>query len=369
MNTQPGTGRQRGLSIPTLRVLQTWTRRVLVIALYALAFSILTSLFVPLAVAAAAFDLVRGQPWTITRALAFFVWYLACELVGVATSLLIWIVSGVWAGGDRDRFLRWNYWLQGSWARLLGRGAFRIFGIRLEVHGSGHLSGERPVLVFVRHASVADTILAALLISIPYGVRLRYVLKRELLWDPCLDIVGNRLPNVFVVRDSAQTEREVAAVANLARGLEAHDGVLIYPEGTRFSPSKKARIADKLREQGREEAAAEAEALRHVLRPRSGGPLALLEVAPQADVIFLAHTGFEGSASFDRFFNGGLIERTVQAELRVVKAGDIPKSDEARRAWLMANWRQVDEFIEQHQGATGPSPAPRLGKGAERAKS
>ena len=332
--------------------LTNWTRRILVIALYAAMLSTLTSFFVPLAIAAAAFDFVRGQPWTLTRTLVFFVWYLACELAGVMACLAIWVASGVWAGGDRDRFLRWNFALQRCWARMLGRGGFRILDIRVEVHDGGYRFGYAPVLVFVRHASTADTILAALLISVPLGIRLRYVLKRELLWDPCLDIVGNRLPNVFVRRDSAETGREVAAVAALARGLGPGEGVLIYPEGTRFSPLKKARIIAKLREQGRENAAAEAEALRHVLRPRSGGPMALLDAAPQADVVFLAHTGFEGSASFDRFFNGGLIGKTVQAELRAVKAAEVPKDSEARRAWMMDNWRQVDDFIERHQPAT-----------------
>ena len=66
-------------------------------------------------------------------------------------------------------------------------------------------------------------------------------------------------------------------------------------------------------------------------------------------MIFLAHTGFEGSASFDRFFNGGLIGKTVHAELRAVKAADVPKDTQARRAWLLANWRLVDEFIERHR--------------------
>jgi 1-acyl-sn-glycerol-3-phosphate acyltransferase len=336
----------------------TWTRRLLVIALYGAALSTLATFFLPLVGLAAAYDFVRGQPWTIVRTLIFFVWYLACELVGVAASLVLWIASGVWAGGDRERFLGWNYSLQHWWARMLGRGGFRIFDIRLapvepfvEAADGRRLPyrfGERPVLVFVRHASTADTILAAVLVSVPYGTRLRYVLKRELLWDPCLDIVGNRLPNVFVRRDSASTEREVAAVAALAHGLGRDDGVLIYPEGTRFSPSKKERIVAKLKEQAREEDAAEAEALRHVLRPRSGGPQALLEAAPEADVVFLAHTGFEGSASFDRFFNGGLIGKTVHAEIRVVRAADVPKAAEQRRAWMMEQWRRVDGFIDAH---------------------
>lgn len=338
--------------------LKTWSRRLLMIAVHATAFCTLTAAFVPLALVTAAFDLAKGQPWTLTRTLAFFVWYFACELVGVAVSLLLWIVDLVWAGTDRSRFVDWNFTLQHWWARFLGRGAFRIFGIRVapvepyvELPDGGRAPyrfGGNPVIVFVRHASTADTILTAVLVSVPYGTKLRYVLKRELLWDPCLDIVGNRIPNVFVRRDSAQTEREVAAVAALADDLGPNDGVLIYPEGTRFSASKKARIVEKLREQGREEAAREAEALRHVLRPRSGGPLALLERAPQADVVFLAHTGFEGSASFDRFFNGGLIGRTVHADIRVVKAVDVPKTAETRRAWMMEQWRRVDDFIDRH---------------------
>ncbi|MFN2426158.1 MAG: lysophospholipid acyltransferase family protein [Candidatus Binatia bacterium] len=335
----------------------TATRRILALALYAGAFTVLAWFIVPLLIAVATFDFLRGQPWTATRALAFFVWYLACELVGVTAGFLIWLASLGWAAGDPERYMDWNYALQNFWARMLGRGAFRIFGVRLELHGGEYRFGEAPIIVFVRHASVADTILAALLISVPHGTRLRYVLKQELLWDPCLDIVGNRLPNVFVRRDSAYTDREVAAVAGLARGLGPSDGVLIYPEGTRFSPSKKARIVEKLREQGRGDAAAEAEAFRHVLRPRSGGPFALLDVAPQADVVFLAHTGFEGSASFDRFFNGGLVGRTVHAELRVVKAADVPKDPKTRREWMMQNWHKVDEFIEKHRGLTSPTPA------------
>lgn len=331
------------------KVLLVWTRRALVISLYAAALSTLTVFFVPLAVAAALYDRVRSQPWTATRALVFFVWYLACELAGVAASFAIWVVSG----RRHDRFLDWNYGLQRWWTRMLARGGFRIFDIELDIDPSDYRFGQRPVLIFVRHASVADTILAAMLIAVPHRTRLRYVLKRELLWDPCLDIVGNRLPNVFVRRDSVQTERELASVAALATDLGPADGVLIYPEGTRFSPAKKARVIAKLREQGREDAAREAESLRHLLRPRSGGALALLEAARDADVIFLAHTGFEGSASFDRFFNGGLIGRTVRAELRVVRSQDVPRDPAARRAWLMENWRQVDSFIDAHEKETG----------------
>ena len=85
-------------------------------------------------------------------------------------------------------------------------GAQRIFGITIEVEGTDELR-DGPIIVFLRHSSVADTLLPAVFIANPNGLKLRYVLKHELLWDPCLDIVGNRLPNSFVRRGSGDSYR------------------------------------------------------------------------------------------------------------------------------------------------------------------
>lgn len=327
-----------------------WIRRFLVVSLYVVLLGTILASSLPLLALAAGCDLVRGQPWTLVRTFVFLVWYLFLEVAGVVAAFAIWLGGGPWTGRDRDLYLARNYALQAWWARMLGGGGFAIFGMRTEIDGAIGAIGKRPVLVLVRHASSGDTILAALLLARPHGLRLRYVLKRELLWDPCLDIVGNRLPNVFVDRDSGHSEREIASIGALARNMTAGEGVLIYPEGTRFSQQKKRRIVEKLRAEGRLAQAEEAASLRHVLRPRSGGVLALLEAAPDADVVFLAHTGFEGSASFDRFFKGGLVGKTVHVQLRTVPARQIPEGREAQRAWLLLQWRLVDDFIDSHRG-------------------
>ena len=73
-----------------------------------------------------------------------------------------------------------------------------------------------PFLLLVRHTSLADTVLAATFLSHPNGIGLRYILKKELLWDPCLDIVGRRLPNHFVDRSGRNTERELNAVKSIS---------------------------------------------------------------------------------------------------------------------------------------------------------
>jgi steroid 5-alpha reductase family enzyme len=42
-----------------------------------------------------------------------------------------------------------------------------------------------------------NAILTSVLLTHRHGIDFRHVLKRELLWDPCLDVMGNRLPNYF----------------------------------------------------------------------------------------------------------------------------------------------------------------------------
>jgi hypothetical protein len=75
----------------------------------------------------------------------------------------------------------------------------------------------------LRHASIGDTLLASALVGRPHGIFwLRYVLKRELLWDPCLDVVGNRLPHVFVDRASDRfAARDRACAGARARSRRA----------------------------------------------------------------------------------------------------------------------------------------------------
>ena len=62
----------------------------------------------------------------------------------------------------------------------------------------------------------------------------------------------------------------------LAIDLDPHEGVLIYPEGTRSTPAKLARAKEIIRER-QPDIAPLADRLQHVLPPRLGGPLALLE--------------------------------------------------------------------------------------------
>jgi 1-acyl-sn-glycerol-3-phosphate acyltransferase len=316
-----------------------WARRALTISGCLLIWLLLIAFFPLLLVAGAIIDLWRGV-WVITRCVLFFPFYFSCEVFGIIASFVIWLASGVWGGGGRERFLDWNFALQRWWANALCRGALRIFRISIEVEGADELR-DGPVIVFLRHASVADTLLPAVFIANPNGLRLRYVLKRELLLDPCLDIVGNRLPNSFVRRNSGDSYR----VVELMSDLGPRDGVIIYPEGTRFTEAKRERIFEEHARKGETYLCEKARALRNVLPPRLGGPLNLLEHNDEADVVFCAHSGFDGVVNLRDFLRGSLVGRIVRVRFWRVPFASIPRTREARTEWLFENWARVDEWV------------------------
>jgi 1-acyl-sn-glycerol-3-phosphate acyltransferase len=326
---------------PVYRVL---ARRLFTVPLYLglyLLVLLLAPLWVPLTLLV---DALRSGPRTATRCGAFFMLYLQCEVVGILGSAAIWLLSGVWAGADRQRFLAWNYALQGWWTGALLHGSARIWCFEIDAEGTEAVA-KSPLLLMQRHASVADTLLAAEFVSKPHGIRLRYVLKRELLWDPCLDIVGNRLPNHFVGRSGEDSAREIQAVARLAENLGPDDGVLIYPEGTRYTPAKLARVLERLARSDDPELLARAKQLRHVLPPRLGGPLALLDAAPGVDVVFCAHDGFDRAGTFWDLWNGSLLGQKIRSRFWRVPYAQVPSGRHERIEWLFEHWMRIDDWI------------------------
>jgi 1-acyl-sn-glycerol-3-phosphate acyltransferase len=168
-------------------------------------------------------------------------------------------------------------------------------------------------------------------------------LKQELLFDPCLDIVGNALPNYFVDR-TGDRQREFDGIRALSRDL-GDDGVLIYPEGTRFTPEKLARARKHVREQVPELASA-AEALTHVLPPRTGGVLTLLDALPEVDCAILAHRGLESFEKVKDVLSGSVIGAVVRGKVWRVRRSDIPTTNEERIRWLYEQWALVDTFVK-----------------------
>ena len=210
-------------------------------------------------------------------------------------------------------------------------------------------------------AAVFETLLPAVFVTQPYTLRLGHVMKHELLWDPCLDIVGQRTRNAFIRRGSGEREKEIALLRGLAAALGECDGVLLFPEGTRFAPAKRERALAHLADSGQSARLARAQRLQYVLPPRRGGALALLETRPDVDVAFLAHVGFEGTADLNDIWSGKLIGRTIRLCFRRVPSADIPRTAAGRIEWLDTQWEGVDTWVAAHSGS-------QLGKTRETAR-
>ena len=287
--------------------------------------------------------LVRRRHWMGLRLYLFGVVYLAAELVGLVALGAVWLGTGF--GRFRRPLLDWTFAIQQAWAGTLFAAVRRIFGLRFAVTGE-EVVAPGPILLLARHASIVDNLLPSALVSKPHGIRLRYVLKRELLSDPCLDVAGNRLPNYFVDRDSHDTAAELDAIRELAGGIGPHDGVLIYPEGTRFTPAKQSRALEKLR-QGDPLISERAQRLRHLLPPRLGGSLALLDATTPADVVVLAHYGLDGFAQLRDIWAGGMVDTTVRVDVRRIPRNELPTDQADRITWLYDVWDRVDAWIEK----------------------
>jgi 1-acyl-sn-glycerol-3-phosphate acyltransferase len=335
---------------------RVWLRRAITIPGYLVLWAVWLAavpLWLPLA---AATDTLRRRQDVALRTGAFVAFYLSCEVAGLAASFGTWLYTRLVRLPD-ERSAALHHRLEAWWGAGLLRGAMVLFDLHLEVEGAPAAELERgPYLLLVRHTSAADTVLASFLIAHPLKIRLRYVLKRELLWDPCLDVVGNRIPNAFVARGSDDAAGEIRRVQALGRNLGARDAVLIYPEGTRFSAARRARVLEHLRG-GPDPALADyAASLHAVLPPRPGGTLGLLDSAATADVVFCAHTGFEGAASIADLWRGELVGRTVHVAFWRVPRSRIPAGRDARIAWLREEWRRVDDWITRR---AGPEARPR----------
>jgi 1-acyl-sn-glycerol-3-phosphate acyltransferase len=343
--------RQPLVNVPPSEPRAKLVRRLVTIPGYALA-CLLVLASAPLWVPAAALvDRVRRSGGVALRSASFITFYLVCELTGLSICAGLWLLRPI-ARWDAARWAALHYRLQDDWGASLLGAAVRLFGLRVEIEergagpgGSGARLEEGPYLLLLRHASTGDTLLASALLGRPHGIRLRYVLKRELLWDPCLDVVGNRLPHVFVNRASGNAQREIARVQALARDLSPRDGVLIYPEGTRFSAAKRARVLERLAREGDLKQLEYARSLHSVLPPRTGGALALLEAAPHADVVVCAHTGFEGAATLAQIWRGELLHQTIRVRFERIPRASIPTSRAAQAEWLRERWQEIDAWL------------------------
>lgn len=300
----------------------------------ALLLLVLAPLWLPLTVV---FDAVRAR-WRFptVRFGLFGLCWCWLETLGLIAATALWLA------GQRSN-LRLNYAVQAWWTRGIVGALSLTVGLRITVEGAQSLE-TGPFIAFGRHASLADSVMSAWVLTRHSKLRPRYVLKKELLMDPCLDIVGHRLPNYFVDRAATNVSAELAGIEQMAMGLGERDVAVIFPEGSRANPEKRARALQRLRERSPERAA-RLETLRYLMPPKPGGASALLAAVPTAKVLTMWHSGFDGLDTFK-----GILSHLGTSALRVhVKVVEHQRATvavgEGFVAWLDTQWLEMDAAV------------------------
>jgi len=301
-------------------------------------------------VAAAASPWLPGR-FRGLRVLFVVLVHLALESLVLVAMFVLWVVSGF---GWRLR----TPWFQQAHYRLVELYLAEMFSVcevalkvRVDVEGPAPASYTgRPLLVCCRHAGPGDSFLLAHALVNWYNREPRIVLKDSLQWDPAIDIMLNRLPSRFI-RPGHDADGTIAQIAELATDLDDNDAFVIFPEGGNFTPKRRERAISRLHRLGLHRMAERAESMLHVLAPRPGGVLAALDAAPEADVVWVAHTGVDDLIGVADIWRALPMDRAIEMRWWLVPASEVPRDRDAQIEWLFAWWERIDEWIASRKQA------------------
>jgi 1-acyl-sn-glycerol-3-phosphate acyltransferase len=294
------------------------------------------------------------------RVLWFAVVWLIAETLTLACCLGLWIASGFGARLRTERYARRHYTLLRRLLDLIYRAGVSAFGVRVEVVEPEPTAEEqearpaRPVIVLSRHAGPGDSILLVHHLLTVYERRPRVVMKAALQLDPSVDVLGGRLPNVFIARGETGQGLFAEEIERLARGLDAEGAMVIFPEGGNWTPGRWRRGIQRLERKGRRDLASRAVQMPNLLPPKSGGVAATIGACPEADVVFVAHAGLDNMLSARDIWRRIPLRRPVRARWWRVPADQVPRDAgrEDQVKWLFDWWQRIDEWVSQNRPAS-----------------
>jgi 1-acyl-sn-glycerol-3-phosphate acyltransferase len=269
----------------------------------------------------------------------------------------LWIASGFGGRLRTEPYQERHYAIMRWFLDSVQRGATRAFGLRIIVEEPELTEAEsaarlaRPVIVLSRHAGPGDSFLLVRQLISVYGRRPRVVMKATLQLDPGLDVVTNRLPNVFIQHSKTGSRTYVEQIERLASGLDQSGALVLFPEGGNWTPGRWVRGIARLERLGRGDLAARAREMPNLLAPRSGGAFSAIEACPAADVIFVAHAGLDRLVSVRDIWRSLPMDQTIRAKWWRVPVDEVPRTldHEGQVRWLYDWWERIDAWIAQNR--------------------
>jgi 1-acyl-sn-glycerol-3-phosphate acyltransferase len=333
-----------------------WVRRLVIApTVVVLAVVLVTTLPVWLLLALAVSPFMPGHlrlPRLVFLGIAYVVWD-AAALISLA---VLWVASGFGWKIRTPPFQRAHYVLTGRFLDALFWVARWSLHLSIDVVGTDPDTGMpgRPEIVVSRHAGPGDSFVLIHALVNWFDREPRIVLKATLQWDPAVDILLNRLPNRFITPGRPGVPDLEKHVGALAAGLDDNDAFVIFPEGGNFTPHRRVRAIAWLRHKGMEEMAERAEAMRNLLPPKPGGLFSAIDAAPDAGVIFVAHTGLDKMVTAGDLWRELPMDKQLVMRFWSVPPEDVPTGEEERVRWLYDWWARIDAWIEEHRPEDRP---------------
>ena len=286
--------------------------------------------------------------------------HLTLESLILVELLGLWIASGFGLFLRRPFFERIHYDLVQAYLVIFFREARRVLRLKVETVGPAPnaFPGE-PLLVCCRHAGPGDSFTLMYALMHWYHREPRVVLKDTMAWDPAIGIMLHRLPSRFISPNPGAGEDVESQIAAMARGLDANDAFVIFPEGGNFTPARREKGIQRLRGLGLHRMAERAERMRHVLAPRPGGVIAALDAAPDADVLLVAHTGLDHLLTVRDLWRALPMDKQIIMRWWRVPRAEIPEGREERIEWLFDWWARIDGWVDEHRPVDLPRTGPR----------
>jgi 1-acyl-sn-glycerol-3-phosphate acyltransferase len=332
----PAGGQPREAAMLPPRLVRRVVLAPLVVVL-AVALAILFPLIVLVSLAFRAVRRPGPGGMRVSRLLSFALAWCTAETAALFVCLGLWVASGFGGRLNSEPYQARHYAVMRSFLGRLYRAATRT----------------------CRHAGPGDSFLLVHQLLNVYERRPRVVMKAALQFDPSLDVMGNRLPNVFVSRRRAGERVFTEQIDRLARGLDRRGALVIFPEGGNWTPGRWHRGIRRLEQRGRRDLASRARSMPNLLPPRPGGALAAIAACPDADVIFVAHAGLDRLVSVADIWRSLPMDQVVVAKWWRVPVGKVPRDapHESQVRWLYDWWQLIDAWVTANRPEDATAPA------------
>ena len=231
----------------------------------------------------------------------------------------------------RERALEpWIGWIYRSAVRIDSVWMLQVVGIQLEV--TGEVPSHPSPIVIVNHQSWFDIPIVQEVIS-ARGPRLTFLVKRSLVWVPvigwiCLLLGFPRLRRTGLLEDRALDLNAVSQAAK--QGVAARHALLIFAEGTRFTPKKRSN---------------QDSPFNYLLHPRVGGFSAACQIFPEGTPIIDLSIYYDGGSHFWRCLGGAT--KVIRVDVSTHSLDQMISTE----AFLNERWEAKDRWLRSQLDA------------------